>query len=98
MTNLNLTQEIPTRSQTANAPLVIRAMTDQTAFVELYQIWVRPVYRFLYSKVSDHEIACSLTRRQMGIFSAYVPCSPHAILLSNDLPEGRSSCTLEQVV
>ncbi|NLW72664.1 MAG: RNA polymerase sigma factor [Chloroflexi bacterium] len=61
MTNLNLTQEIPTRSQTANAPLVIRAMTDQTAFVELYQIWVRPVYRFLYSKVSDHEIAEDLT-------------------------------------
>ncbi|MGI6250066.1 MAG: RNA polymerase sigma factor [Anaerolineaceae bacterium] len=61
MTNLNITQETPTRSQTANVPLVIRAMTNQAAFVELYQIWVRPVYRFLYSKVSDHEIAEDLT-------------------------------------
>lgn len=63
MTNINLTKEIPAtpQPQTANASLVIRAMTDQAAFVELYQIWVRPVYRFLYSKVSDREIAEDLT-------------------------------------
>lgn len=86
MANLLETMTLPQKTpQIDEAGLIERARREPVAFAELYRLYLNPVYRYLYTKTSNHSDAEDLTSqtflaameglpryRHQGQFSAWL--------------------------
>lgn len=51
----------PARIQTPQAMIELARKGDAAAFGQLYELWVNPIYRFIYLKTKDEHVAEDIT-------------------------------------